>query len=392
MKVDALVIGAGPAGLMAAGELAGPGRRVMLAEAKPSIGRKFLMAGKSGLNLTRDQRFDAFLQNYGMAAGRMRPMLEAFGPREVVAWAEGLGQPVFTGTTGRVFPNAMKSSPLLRAWATRLTEAGVEIRTRWRWSGWSGPASTFQTPNGPASVEPDVTVMALGGASWARLGSDGLWTEAFARTGIALAPFRPANVGLVLRWSEPMARHFGTPVKGAALIAGSARSRGEFVISQRGLEGGGIYAICAAVREGAPLEIDLMPDVDAATLARKLQRPRGKESLSNHLRKALRLDKARLALLMEFGRPLPQDPTQLAALIRHLPVTHEGPRPLDEAISTAGGVRWDAVTDDLSLTAHPNVFVAGEMLDWEAPTGGYLLTGCLATGQWAGRAAARRLA
>ncbi|MHC0052287.1 TIGR03862 family flavoprotein [Actibacterium sp. D379-3] len=386
--VDALVIGAGPAGLMAAEALAQAGRRVIVAEAKPSAGRKFLMAGKSGLNLTRDEPFAQFLAAYGPDAARLRPMLTACGPNDVQDWARGLGQAVFTGSTGRVFPEAMKASPLLRAWLGRLQGLGVELRTRWAWRGWDGDAAVFDTPQGPVRLLPGVTVLALGGASWARLGSDGQWAGVLAARGVALAPFRPANMGVVVDWSAPMQKQFGQPVKGTALYAGGQVVRGEYVISARGLEGGGIYAISRAVRDGAPLLIDLMPDRSEGWIADRLARPRGKASQTTHLRKVLALDGARLALLLEFGRPLPAG-AALARLIKALPVAHAGPRPIDEAISTAGGVMWDALTADLMLKALPGVFCAGEMLDWEAPTGGYLLTGCLATGLWAGRAASR---
>ncbi|MEX5728082.1 putative flavoprotein (TIGR03862 family) [Rhodovulum iodosum] len=390
-RVAALVIGAGPAGLMAAEALARAGLSVLLAEAKPSPGRKLLMAGKSGLNLTKDEPAETFLAQYEEAAGPLAPMLRAFGPAEVAAWAEGLGQPVFTGSSGRVFPRAMKASPLLRAWLARLDAAGVRLETRWRWAGWRGESAVFQTSSGPVSVLADVTVLALGGASWARLGSDGAWADTLRAEGAAVAPFRPANVGLRVEWSSHMARQFGQPVKGVALCAGGRQVRGEFVVSRRGLEGGAIYALSRPLREGAPLIVDLMPNRTEAEIAERLARPRGKASLTAHLRKTLRLQGPRLALLYECARPLPQG-AALAARIKALAVPHGGPRPLDEAISTAGGVDWAGLDAGLMLTARPGVFCAGEMLDWEAPTGGYLLTACLATGRWAGQAAARRQA
>ncbi len=387
---DALVIGAGPAGLMAAEELARAGRHVTVVEARPSPARKFLMAGKSGLNLTMDAPLERVLPHYGEATDPLAPMLAAFGPDAVQGWARGLGLTLFTGSSGRVFPVGMKASPLLRAWLARLDGLGVTLRRRWRWRGWAGAATRFDTPEGARDLRAAVTVLAVGGASWARLGSDGAWAPWLAGEGVALAPFAPANMGFVRDWSAHMRPHFGAPLKGIALLAGAARRRGEVVISARGIEGGGIYAVSRALREGAALRLDLAPDRSLRDVAARLARRPARESTANRLRKGLGIGGARLALMNELARPLPRDAQALAALVKALPVPLDGPRPIDEAISVAGGVRWAALTQDLELRARPGVFAAGEMLDWEAPTGGYLLTACLATGRWAGRAAARR--
>ena len=386
--LPALVVGAGPAGLMAAEMMADAGLPVVIAEAKPSPGRKLLMAGKSGLNLTKDENLASLAGHYAEAADWLAPMLAEFGPAEVQDWARALGQEVFTGSSGRVFPKAMKSSPLLRAWLARLQKKGVAIRTRWRWTGFDGDALRFETPDGQKHVAAVRTVLALGGASWARLGSDGAWAPILAGRGVALAPFTASNVGHHVAWSEHMRPHFGAPVKSLALQAGATRLHGEIVISQRGIEGGGLYALARPLREGAPLTLDLFPDWSVERVAGRLAaRPR-RESASNRLRKALGLRGARLALVREWLRPLPADPGTLAAQLKALPVPLGPPRPLDEAISTAGGIRREALDAGLMLRALPGVFAAGEMLDWDAPTGGYLLTACLATGRRAGRAAA----
>lgn len=392
IETEALVIGAGPAGLAAAEVLAAAGVGVLVAEAKPSVARKFLMAGKSGLNLTRDEPIDAFLAAYGPARERLFPMLDAFGPEAVQDWARGLGQEVFTGSTGRVFPRAMKASPLLRAWLARLAAGGARLETRWRWRGWDDAgAARFDTPDGARRVRAGAQILALGGASWPRLGSDGAWADILTAHGVPVTPFAPSNAALRVRWSAHMAPLFGTPVKGVAIEADGQRSRGEFVISAEGLEGGGIYALSAAVRAGATLTLDLSPDLGLEELATRLARGRSGETLANRLRRHARLSPARRALLNEFGRPLPREPMALARRIKALPLPHAGLAGLERAISTAGGVNWSAVDGGLGLARLAGVHVAGEMLDWDAPTGGYLLTACLATGRWAGRAAARRI-
>ena len=379
---QALVIGAGPAGLMAADTLARAGLNVVLTEQMPTVGRKFLMAGKSGLNLTMDEPTPDLMARYSGAS--IAPALAAFDGAAVQAWAREMGQEVFTGSSGRVFPVAMKASPLLRAWLAQLRDLNVDIRTRWRWNGWND-GFHFDTPDGATVLRPDVCVLALGGASWARLGSDGAWAPGLAAKGVQCAPFQASNAGLSVAWSGEMARVFGQPVKGVAITDGNRTFRGEFIISRDGLEGGGIYAVSPLVRDGVALHLDLLPDWPLEKVAARLARPKGKTSMANHLRKSLRLDPARLALLQEFGRPFPAD---LAPLIKALPLVHQGLRPLDEAISTVGGVTADAIDPGLMMRAHPGVFVAGEMMDWDAPTGGYLITGCLATGRWAGQHAA----
>lgn len=390
-EAEALVIGGGPAGLMAAETLARAGAVPILAEAKPSLGRKLLMAGKSGLNLTKDEPPAEFLAAYGAEGAWLAPILAEFGPGQAMDFARGLGQLVFTGTSGRVFPEAMKASPLLRAWIARMAGLGVTARTRWRWTGWEGEAARFETAEGPRLVRARVTVLALGGASWARLGSDGAWAPALAAAGVAVAPFAPSNTGFRIGWSAAMARHFGAAIKPARLTAGGRSSRGEIVLTERGIEGGGVYALGPELRRGAPALLDLAPDLAEETVRARLARPRGGASLSNHLRRTLRLPPPKIALLRECAPRSLDTPEALARAIKALPLPLDGPGPLDAAISTAGGVSAEALDADLMLRARPGTFCAGEMLGWDAPTGGYLLTACLATGRHAGAAAARRL-
>ena len=357
---------------MAAEVLARAGVSVVVADQMPTPARKFLMAGKSGLNLTKQG--EDVQAAYGDVPPAFARSLAEFGPDQVVRWATGLGQEVFVGSTGRVFPVAMKASPLLRAWLRRLDGLGVRLLARWRWDGWRDGRAAFDTPDGRREVEADATILAMGGASWRRLGADGEWA---AQVPQAVAPFQPANVGLRVEWSRHMARWQGEPVKGVAWRAGDLTSRGEAVITARGLEGGGIYSVSPAVRDGHALTVDLAPDLPRAVVADRLARQGSKPSQASRLRKAVNLDGARAALLNEFGRPFGAD---VAAVLKRLPVRHAGVLPMDQAISTAGGLRFD-VLDGFRLADRASVYAAGEMLDWEAPTGGWLITGCLATGR-----------
>nr|WP_255453665.1 TIGR03862 family flavoprotein [Paracoccus sp. S-4012] len=397
-----MVIGAGPAGLMAAEALAAAGFPAVVCEAMPTPARKLLMAGKSGLNLTKDQPVEGFAARITLGSGGAAPappgyfsteewegIVRGFGPDEVAGWARGLGIALFTGSTGRVFPVGMKASPLLRAWLGRLRGQGVELRTRWRWCGFAG-GFAFDTPEGRRLIAPQVAVLALGGASWPRLGSDAAWVPWLRGAGVQVAPFRPANMGFRVEWSEAMQRHFGGAVKGTRLAAATAESRGEWVLTPQGIEGGGVYEVAAALRDGAQGSIDLAPDLPADALADRLAKAPARASLGNRLRRMLG-DPLKVALLLEWGRPWSEDAAGWAARAKALPLRHVGPMGLERAISSAGGIAAAALSPDLELRPIPGVFAAGEMLDWEAPTGGYLMTGCLASGRHAGRAAAARL-
>ncbi len=389
---QAVVIGAGPAGLMAAEQLSSVGHDVLVAEAKPSVARKFLMAGKSGLNLTKDEPFEEFVTAYAEASDWLRPILAEFDAQGVQNWAKGLGQDVFTGSTGRVFPTSMKASPLLRAWLGQLESAGVRIRTRWRWTGWDGASLTFDTPDGVQRMTPTVTVLALGGASWSRLGSDGKWASTLAERDIELSPFAPSNAALSIDWSAYMQPHFGAALKSVRWVAADQQSRGEATISAHGLEGGGLYPLTPALRQGADLHVDLLPDLSSQDLQKRWAAKRPKASMTQWLKNGLRLSPQKVALFHEMSKAQNASTRDALDMIKALPIPYAGLRPLDEAISTAGGVSRVALTDALMLRAMPGVFCAGEMLDWEAPTGGYLITACLATGRWAGRSAANWLA
>ena len=402
---DAAVIGGGPAGLMAAEVLSAAGVAVDLFDAMPSVGRKFLLAGKGGLNLTHGEPFEPFVERYGPAAGWLRPLLQRFGAPAVRDFAAGLGIGTFVGSSGRVFPEGMKAAPLLRAWLHRLRGRGVRLHSRHRWTGWADDgALRFDTPAGPLTQRAAATVLALGGASWPRLGSDGAWAPLLAARGVELAPLQPSNCGFDVGWSEHLrSRHAGAPLKSVAITWTAAdgrpqRQAGEFVLTEGGVEGSLIYAASAALRDRiardgqAVFQLDLLPARDPAWVSAELAHPRGTRSLATHLKTRLKLDGVKAALLWEgVDRRVLDDAPALAARIKALPITVRRPRPIDEAISSAGGVRREALDEQLMLKGLPGVFCAGEMLDWEAPTGGYLLTACLATGHAAGEGARRWL-
>ncbi len=395
------VVGGGPAGLMAAEVMAAAGVAVTVYDRMPSLGRKLLMAGRGGLNLTHSEPLDRFLARYGERETALTPAIQAWTPDDARRWCEGLGQETFVGSSGRVFPKAMKASPLLRAWLARLAARSVAVETRHRWRGWSndGRALIFDTPGGTREVTPDATILALGGASWPRLGSDGSWTSIFAEAGIPVHPLAPSNCGFRIDWSEIFRKKFsGAPFKRIGVTHGPDTAVGEAVVTETGIEGGVIYALSAALRRAiaqhgsADIAIDLRPGVPLEELTRHLQRPRAKQSLASFLRKAGGLHPMATGLLYEAALTMPQplgqlDPSALAVLMKAVPLRLIATAPIDRAISTAGGIAFDAVDTSFMLRARPGTFVAGEMLDWEAPTGGYLLQACLATGAAAGRGA-----
>ena len=393
------VIGGGPAGLAAAEVLSAAGLGIDLFDAMPSLGRKFLMAGRGGLNLTHSEPLDTFLLRYGVRRTELTPMVSACSPRSLQDWAEGLGIQTFVGSSGRVFPREMKAAPLLRAWLHRLREAGVNIHVRHRWLGWTADGALhFASPNGERTVKAECTVLALGGGSWARLGSDGAWMPVLGARGVALAPLKPANCGFEVNWSAFLRERFaGEPLKNVVASCVDSkgqilRRQGEFVISEHGVEGSLIYALSAPLRDAierdgrATLTLDLLPDKSAERVFADVSHARGARSLSSHLQSRVGIAGVKAALLREvLDKGAMQDAAQLAAAIKSLPLTLTATRPIDEAISTAGGVCFEALDEHLMLQAMPGVFCAGEMLDWEAPTGGYLLTACIASGQQAAR-------
>jgi uncharacterized flavoprotein (TIGR03862 family) len=394
----ALVIGAGPAGLMAAEVLARAGRRVVVFDQAASPARKFLLAGRGGLNLTHTDPAELFLQRYGAGAARLAPAIAAFPPAALRDWCAALGEPTFVGSSGRVFPKSFKSSPLLRAWLRRLGALGVELRPRHRLIGFDEARNVIlEGPQGRSAEKGGAVVLACGGASWPRLGSDGAWVTSLRAAGIDIATLQPANCGFGVAWSAKFQERFaGAPLKSVATSFAGMRIRGEAIASASGLEGGVIYALAALLREAinahgeARLEIDLKPDIPLDALTRKLERPRGAQSLANFLRKAAHLAPVAIALLHEGSAP-PTEAAALAQRIKRLPISLIKVGPIGRAISSAGGILWSELSEDFMLRRLPGVFAAGEMLDWEAPTGGYLLQACFATGAAAGEGARRWL-
>ena len=397
MSKRAAVIGAGPAGLMAAEVLLARGVGVDIYDAMPSLGRKFLMAGKSGLNLTHTEPTEAFLARYAEARARLEPALSAFDAEAIRDWAAALGIETFTGSSGRLFPVDFKAAPLLRAWLHRLRGQGAVIHARYKWRGWTTDgALSFDTPQGETLVRADATVLALGGGSWSRLGSDAAWVETLTAEGIAIAPLKPANCGFDVDWTPVFQERFaGAPVKSVRLSHAGQSVTGEFVTTETGIEGGAVYALSAALRESiatdghAILTLDLHPDRSEARLAADLSAPRGSRSMATHIKRKTGLTGVKAGLLREcLDADAFTGPARLAAGIKALPLRLTATRPLDEAISSAGGIPFAALDEHFMLRERPGLFCAGEMLDWEAPTGGYLFSACFATGRAAGAGAA----
>jgi len=393
------IIGGGPAGLMAADALCARGIAVDLFDAMPSLGRKFLMAGKSGLNLTYAEPFEVFMRRFGPSQKYLASALEAFPPEAIRNWADGYGVETFIGSSGRVFPKGMKAAPLLRAWLRLLRVQGLHVHVRHKWTGWNDGSLTFMTHEGERSYRPAATILALGGASWPQLGSDGAWVPLLEDRGVSVTQLKPANCGFDADWSDYVRQHVaGQPLKGVVLHFAGHQARGDCMVTDNGVEGGPVYTVSGSLRDAierdgeAVLNIDLTPDIDEKTLIERLSKPRGKKSMATHLRRTISLTGAKAALLREGAEAAVfANPAKLAARIKALPLTLMRTRPIAEAISTAGGIAWKQVTENFELKAIPGTYAVGEMLDWDAPTGGYLLSACLATGRWAGEAVAQQL-
>ena len=380
-----LIVGGGPAGLMAADFASRSGVEVTLADSMPTFGRKFLMAGKSGLNLTMHEDDITFQTRIIHNNTTIEKALEEFGPIEVIEWANSLGIKTFVGSTGRVFPTEMKASPLLRNWISRLDELGVSRQNRWKLKSISNKVATFETPQGLLNKPADGIVLALGGASWPKLGSNGDWKSLFDPA--ELESFQASNCSFIVKWSIKMSKYFGQPLKSIKLSAGSQSSRGEIIISQKGIEGGGIYSLSAQLKKGEDLILDLLPDWDNDKILKLLTIPWGKSSSSNILRKRLKLEPIKQAILREFAMDVFKEPALLTKSIKSLKIPLNGTGPIKTAISTSGGVKMGSIDENFMLRGRPGIFCAGEMLDWDAPTGGYLITTCLATGRMAGKRA-----
>ena len=382
-----LVIGGGPAGLMAADVAIRNGLKVTVIDSMPTFGRKFLMAGKSGLNLTMNEDTLRFKDRIIQDNKLIGKALDEFGPNEVIKWVNSLGIETFTGSTGRVFPKSMKASPLLRKWINQLVDLGVLLKTRWKLIGISDTTATFQTPEGIVNETADGIILALGGASWPKLGSTGDWQSLFNSEDIE--SFQPSNCSFLVSWSLKMSKYFGEPIKSIKLDAGHQSSRGEIMISKEGIEGGGIYPLSSALKKDLELKLDLLPDWNIEKISRLLTLPRGKTSYSNILRKRLKLEPIKQAILREFAMDAFGEPNLLAKNIKSLRIPLNGTGPIQTAISTTGGMKLGSIDESFMLRSHPGVFCAGEMLDWDAPTGGYLLTTCMATGRMAGKFASQ---
>ena len=379
---DVLIVGGGPAGLMAADYLSKLNYNITIVDQMPTMGRKFLMAGKSGLNLTKNEPIEKFLNNFSETSPQLLSALENFTPYDVQTWATSLGINLFTGSTGRVFPTHMKASPLLRAWLFQLDKRGVTRRHKMKAISLNNMSLLFKTENGEEEISAKAILFAMGGASWRRLGSDAGWLKWL--TDVKSEKFCASNVGLKINWSEHLNKYFGEPVKAITLRSGKIKSQGEIVITQTGIEGGGIYSLSPAIRKGEEVFLDLLPNWNEDQLIHALQKPLTKVSWSNHLRKVFNLNKVKQALLREFSsNSLSKE--QLLLDLKCLRITHQGVDEIDKAISTAGGVNFDQLDNNLMLSKRPGIFFAGEMLNWDAPTGGYLITAALATGLWSAK-------